>query len=389
MVFDYYLALNTIRLKMTEAKMVFKYDFTDDLSLTFFDDQISALWDLNRNFKAIYKGDDSNMPTFSSGIQVSHQPVSYAFKTPFHVERDFKLTLSLEADSVKNIPLVKIGDFGSIVFTQNYMVMSFDRANTTKIVYPTIIHKGGCVSITVGRQGSNYIVVITTSQGTTQKSVEILNPKGFDITGLFGGETIMEMEGTIFGLELFDSLTDIISDETREVEEVDENIKEEQTQEEAIEATDETEDIIKKTEETTDKMTPFDKLLPAEVKLLANYEGLAAAFNIAKPEGSIEAHATESKAYITKFIYYALTALVDYKGQDHNFLYQRAKYIAPMFGKEVVEEELREREYAFKTEKEYDTFDFGRISNANLTNKMLVKLLMEEHGLWKNEIVKL
>ena len=176
-----------------------------------------------------------------------------SLKTPFHVDGDFELTVSLEADSVKNIPLVKIGDSGSIVFTQNYMVMSFDRANTTKIVYPTIIHQGGRVSITVGRQGSNYIVVITTSQGTTKESAEILNPKGFDITGLFGEKTIMEMEGTIFGVELFDSLTEIISDETEEVEEVeevDENIKEEQTQEEeveeAIEAADETEDTERK-----------------------------------------------------------------------------------------------------------------------------------------------
>lgn len=381
---------------MADAQVIFQYDFTDDSSLTFFDDQISACWDLDRNFKAIYDGDDKDMPKFNSGLQALNQPLLFSLKNAFHVSSDFEITFALKTARLRNFPLIKIGESGSLFFTPSYMMVSFDKSNQFKITYPTITHQGGQVLITVGRQGSNYTVVITSSQGVVQEVVELPYIKGFDITALFGG--LVAMDATFTGIELFDGLTDgsTVEDEIKEEEEETvESVVEEAVEDVAENSTEEVpEDIIKEITETTNKMTPFDKLLPAEIRLLTSYENLAEAFNATRSgtlftAESIQVYVAKNESYLTKFIYYAITALLEYKNQDHTFLYQRAKYIAPMFGKKMEDEEVKEREYAFKSEKEYDTFEFGKVSNANLTNKMLVKLLMEEYDFWKNEIVKL
>jgi hypothetical protein len=391
---------------MADSNLILQYDFSDPNSLTFFDEQVSACWDLDKSYKAIYSGEDKNMPYHKRGLQVDNQAVEYTLKTPLSIEADFEFTLALDASRLESVPLFRINEAGSVVFTQAYLTISIDRENTTKIVYPNVAHQGGLVYITIGREGSNYTVVITTPQGVKTETIEG-SDKSFEITGLFGG--LFKASARILSIELFDGLTEFaevveegIEEEivVEEVVEEEEGTVEEEVEDAIEEAVEEVvEEVVEddtENTENTDKMTPFNKLLKEEVALLESYEGLAKAFNAGKQgrkeidAKTIEGYVTKNKDYIVKFIYYALTSIEAHKGQEHSFLYQRAKYIAPMFGNPKDEEEgTKEREYGFKTEQVYDTFEFGKISNANVTNKMLVKLLMEEYDLWKEEIVKI
>ena len=396
---------------MANANLILQYNFTDSNSLTFFDEQVSAFWDLDKSAKAIYQGEDKLMPLYEGGLKINNQKLEYSLKTPITVEGDFEFTLALDTADLGEVSLFKIDEAGSVVFTPAYTTISIDRANTTKIVYPTAIHQGGIVYITIGREGVDYTVVISTSQGTVKETAKGTD-KSFDITSLFGG--LMKLDGRLVSIEMFDGLTEsTVESETQEVvEEIEEVIEEEETVEDmvedAIEEAEETqEEVVEETEEEVveetedeitnpDKMTPFDKLLKAEVALLADYEGLAKAFNAGRSGSTMDAktiqgYVEKNEAYIVKFIYYALLSIEELKKQDHTFLYQRAKYIAPMFGNptEEEEEETKELEYGFKTDEEYNSFEFGKISNANLTNKMIVKLLMEEPEIWKPLLVKL
>ena len=390
---------------MADANLVLQYDFTDYDSLTFFDEQVSAFWDLDKSIKAIYQGDDKLMPFYDGGLKIDNQYLEYSLKTPIRVERDFEFTLALDAQNLGQVTLFKIDEIGSVVFTPAYTTISIDKANTNKVVYPTAIHQGGIVYITVGREGSDYTVVISTSQGTVRETVKGTN-KPFDITALFGG--LMKFEGKIASIEMFDGLTESkVESETAEVVEVDEVAEEEETIEDMVEDADETQEEVDDTtpedtkEETEDEittptnMTPFDKtLLDAEKTLLSGYEGLATALDNTRLAGkftadSLQALSKGNEDYIVKIIYYALTGIAEYKGQEHTFLYQRAKYLAPMFGKDVENDSPGKLLYAFKDDKTYDSFEFGKISNANLTNEIVLTLVMEEPEIWKPLFIKL
>lgn len=421
----HYLPKETL-LKMADIK----FNLTQESSLTMWDEQVSAFWDDSKTYKAIYKGDDELMPVFRDGMQVMNQYLHYELKTPIEVKGDFEIAITLDTRKIERIQLCTIGDAGHIVYQPGQTVIDFGSGEPVIIKYPVRTHSGGFFELRIGRKDQKYLVYMaSTNTGETYEAeFPSIDNENFDITSIFGG--MMAISGIVTGVETHDIWTrtidhtqeqledDVADDPTNEatvdaevvvtigdedqnedvmdyVDQGQEEPVEEEPVEETPEETPEEETVEEETTYNPTQMTPFDKLLDAEKALLADYKGLHKALELTKLKGRFTPETLEklvmgNESYLLKIIYYALTGIVDYKGKDHSFLYQRAKYLAPMFGKAIEEDgPEKELEYGFKDDKEYMSFEFGTISNANLTNKMIVKLLMEEPEIWKPLLVKL
>lgn len=416
-----------------------KFNLTQEPSLTMWDEQVSAFWDDTKTYKAIYKGDEELMPVYRDGIQVMNQYLHYELKTPIQVKGDFEMAITLDTRKIERIQLCTIGDAGHIVYQPGQTVIDFGNGEPVIIKYPVRTHSGGFFELRIGRKDQKYLVYMASANTgeTYETEFPSMDNEDFEITSIFGG--MMAISGIITGVESNSVWTrtvghteeqpeDVIVDDptneaTVDTEVVvtvgdesqgDVNVMDyiDQGQEESVEETSEPQDETpEETEEPQEEpvnetpitsttitniiMNPLDKnLLDAEKALLADYAGLAAALENTKLAGrftaaDIEGYVNKNKDYIVKFIYYALTGIKEYGKVEHSFYYERAKYLAPKFGKLDDSGDTKDLLYAFKDNETHDSFLFGKISNANLTNEMVLTLVMEEPEIWKPLFVKL
>lgn len=374
------------------AKQIFNFDFKNSDFLTLYDKQVSAFWDSQKTYKAIFKGEENYMPFFNGGLEISNQPVSYELKTKISIDADFEMVFVFDTVKLDSIPLVRIGDKGSIVFEPHITKVALDTGERFAFSYPLISHTGGVVSISISRTKDRWTLLIITSSDVVSEEVSG-SDSPFEIAALFDG--LVEIYGTAISVQLYDGIHSKPTSETQESEIT--RIAEivEQPKEKDAKATEETHERIEKiTHIPQNMMNAFDKtLLDAEKEFLSGYPGLFQAIERTRLAGEFTADRIEKLVdgnpdYLVKFIYYALTDVREYKAQEHVFLYQRAKYLAPLFGKEI-HDEIKELFYGFKDNSIYDSFLFGKISNENLTNDMVLTLLMEEPEIWRSLFVKL
>lgn len=137
-------------------------------------------------------------------------------------------------------------------------------------------------------------------------------------------------------------------------------------------------------------------LLKSEIEILSSKTALHNRVkNTIESPNSLEEfeNLLQEKRNLVKFIYYAISQISEYESVPHHELVQRASDISDMFLRTdlVKNEEIYNYypEYKFKSENdEYNTFDFGKISNKNLTQGMIAHLLLENYSFWKDKLVK-
>ena len=381
------------------------FDFKDYNSLTMWDEQVSAFWDTNKKHKAIYQDDGLSMPYFKNGIQIHNQYLDYQLKNPISIVGDFEIMFKVQVNSLESFTLCKIGESGFISFESTKVSFSFGPEKTVTIKFPKRQYENDVLEIKIGRKRDEYIVYMASSTfGETFKTkFTSLEHKKFSITSIFGG--MMALSGSLVGMSIKDQWTRLIEPEDTpqevDMEEVITSIPIENNVDEEIggvELDESDESVYFNKEElnnTTHIMTPFNKtLLDAEIALLSSYEGLVKALEKTKLAGNfskerLERFVNQDRNYLVRFIYYALTGLEEYRGKDHAFYFQRAKFLLPYFMQSDTSPEESSLIYGFKDDKEYNSFLFGRISNATLTNEMVLTLVMEESEIWMPLFVKL
>lgn len=165
-----------------------------------------------------------------------------------------------------------------------------------------------------------------------------------------------------------------VEEPVEEVEEIPEEIEEPQEEEEEI--------------ENPVTMKNYTEL---ELKIISGYKGLLEAAEgtkvgkFYKTTKELEEAAKENKTFLVKVIYYILMAQPEWEKATHEEIKVRAYELFEVFGKDVTSTQKR---YGFADGISYKSFKYGEISDADLTDELLVELLMEEYEGVRGLIVK-
>lgn len=86
-----------------------------------------------------------------------------------------------------------------------------------------------------------------------------------------------------------------------------------------------------------------------------------------------------------KMVYYFLASKPEYKNKTQEQIYKDALYFIFSLSKKS---ELKNASFKFKDDQNYFSFDFGVLNNENITNEIILHLLVSENALWKDKFEK-
>ena len=133
-------------------------------------------------------------------------------------------------------------------------------------------------------------------------------------------------------------------------------------------------------------------LTKIETLIVSGYAGLleaAKGTKVSKYYKTVEElqeAAAENKTFLVKIIYYVLLEQPEWKGVSHEAVKVRAYELFELFGKGI--DTTEGRKYGFMDGVIYKSFKYGNISDEDLTDELIVELLVDEYEGVRDLIVK-
>ena len=134
------------------------------------------------------------------------------------------------------------------------------------------------------------------------------------------------------------------------------------------------------------------ELTKIETQIVSGYAGLleaAKGTKVSKYYKTVEElqeAASENKSFLVKVIYYVLSEQPEWKELSHEVIKVRAYELFELFGKGVDNQDGRK--YGFMDGVIYKSFKYGNLSDEDLTEDLIVELLVEEYEGVRGLIVK-
>ena len=408
--------------------MKLTFDFSDLSRITFYGDEVSGFRSEDSEVKAIIIGEQLAQHKDGKLLIPSGSKLFFNFKPSILIESDFRITMTLSVPE-KEFILCQGQDISIYLSKQGFRIESISNKQSLEIDFSGELNsKMNTVSLI--REGGLVWAEIKDVEG-----VSVPDPFSdiFEITSFLGDEIVSE-DILLTSMELTDELDTITMvepeideiteipteepeiDEITEIptEEPEEEITEIPTEEPEIdeiteipteepeeEIEDQPEEVDEPEEEIEDQPEEVDEptennnmkdLTKIETLIVSGYAGLleaAKGTKVSKYYKTVEElqeAAAENKTFLVKIIYYVLLEQPEWKGVSHEAVKVRAYELFELFGKGI--DTTEGRKYGFMDGVIYKSFKYGNISDEDLTDELIVELLVDEYEGVRDLIVK-
>ena len=370
-----------------------KFDFSNPDNITFYGDKVSGFRNNSGTVKAFLQNEEEFVQWDSEANQLvvpTAKATSFNFKPKINLENDFEIKIDLEiGDDFMSTYL-----FGSEAIYFNLLsdgIHVFLEKIQFMLPFNQKLTKGQHV-IYLSRQGG---VMWVEQEGDYSSDVsQAIYEEPILLDYFLGGMTNGEVKYNSFSLT--DDVEEKVSTTLEEVNsneidipevgvvEIDEgNIETEDPIEEMAEEIANQTNLGEEIKQEIFNIKDMRKLTELEKQMISGYEGIlkaAKGTKIAKyykTADEIEQEALSSKTFLVKVFYYILVEQPLFSDSKHAEIKTRAYELFEMFGKGDENEEGRR--YGFADGVVYKSFMYGEITDEDLTDDLIVELLIEEY----------
>jgi hypothetical protein len=376
--------------------MKLTFDFSDLSRITFYGDEVSGFRSEDSEVKAIITGEQLAQHKDGKLLIPSGSKLFFNFKPALLIESDFRISITLPVPE-KEFILCQGQDISIYLSKQGFRIVSisnkqsleidFSRELNSKVNTVSLIREGGLVWAEIKDVGG----------------VSIPDPFSdiFEITSFLGDEIVSE-DVILISMELTDELdtitmvepeVDDITEVPTEDPEVD-DITEVPTEDPEVDDITEVPTEDPEVDETNEinENNNMKELTKIETQIVSGYAGLleaAKGTKVSKYYKTVEElqeAASENKSFLVKVIYYVLSEQPEWKELSHEVIKVRAYELFELFGKGVDNQDGRK--YGFMDGVIYKSFKYGNLSDEDLTEDLIVELLVEEYEGVRGLIVK-
>ena len=396
-----------------------KFNFSDPNNITFYGDEVSGFRNESGNVKAFIQDETKFLQWNKTAKQLivpTGECAEFIFKPKIYLEGDFKINLDFEI-GVSFVSTFLFGTTEKIHFKLYRTGIEIVLEEETISLNFNSPLKNGRSIIYIYRQ--NGVIWIEKHLDASRNISQVVCDTPFLFEYFLGGTSVGEAKYNSFEItdkvkemELMDGIEDIeefvvnpvVVDEFSEtekeiketidkvvfvVEEVEEvEAVEEVVEEEAVEEVVEVE--LEETEISNIKMkelTEVEKLMvTGYAELLVAAKGTKVA-KYYKTASELEQESKKNKVFLVKIFYYILSEQKEWSSASHAKIKTRAYELSEIFGKH--KESNAGRKYGFKAGATYKSFAYGVLTDEDLTDDLIVELLMEEYEGIRELIIKL
>jgi len=374
------------------------FDFSDLSRITFYGDEVSGFRSEDSEVKAIITGDQLAQHKDGRLLIPSGSKLLFNFKPAILIESDFRITLTLSVPE-KEFILCQGQDISIYLSKKGFRIESISNKQSLDIDFSGELNsKTNTVSLI--REGG-----LVWSEIKDVEGVSIPDPFSdiFEIKTFLGNQIVsedvflnsLELTNELETVEMVEPEVDEITEIPTEDPEVDE-ITEIPTEDPEVDEITEipTEEIIDQPEEVdeTNENNNMKELTKIETQIVSGYAGLleaAKGTKVSKYYKTVEELqevASENKSFLVKVIYYVLSEQPEWKDLSHEAIKVRAYELFEMFGKGIDNQDGRK--YGFMDGVVYKSFKYGNLSDEDLTDDLIVELLVDEYEGVRGLIVK-
>ena len=405
-----------------------KFNFSDPNNITFYGDEVSGFRNESGNVKAFIQDETKFLQWNKTAKQLivpTGECAEFIFKPKIYLEGDFKINLDFEI-GVSFVSTFLFGTTEKIHFKLYRTGIEIVLEEETISLNFNSPLKNGRSIIYIYRQ--NGVIWIEKHLDASRNISQVVCDTPFLFEYFLGGTSVGEAKYNSFEItdkvkemELMDGIEDIeefvvnpvvvdefsetekeiketidkvvfVVEEVEEVEAVEEVVEEEAVEEvveeEAVEEVVEVE--LEETEISNIKMkelTEVEKLMvTGYAELLVAAKGTKVA-KYYKTASELEQESKKNKVFLVKIFYYILSEQKEWSSASHAKIKTRAYELSEIFGKH--KESNAGRKYGFKAGATYKSFAYGVLTDEDLTDDLIVELLMEEYEGIRELIIKL
>jgi len=370
-----------------------KFDFSNPDNITFYGDEVSGFRNNSGTVKAFIQDEEEFVLWDSEANQLvvpTAKSTTFNFKPKINLDNDFEIRLDFEIgkDFESTFLFGSEGLYFNLLKDGIHIVeeriqfmipFNFDLSEGQHVIY--LIRQGNIMWIEQEGDSSSNV-----SQVVYEEPIQF----EYFLGGITNGEVRYN------SISLTDNVEEKVSTVLEEVKEneieipeigvveFDEgNIETEEPVEEMAEEIANQTNLGEEVKIEIPNIKDMRELTDLEKQMISGYEGVlkaAKGTKIAKyykTVDELEQEASENKTFLVKVFYYILAEQPQWSDSSHAEIKTRAYELFEMFGKGV--EAGDGRRYGFAEGVVYKSFMYGEITDADLTDEIVVELLMEEY----------
>jgi|TARA_R110000851_G_scaffold270161_2_gene422826 hypothetical protein len=368
-----------------------KFDFSNPDSITFYGDEVSGFRNDLGTVKAFVHGEEEFALWNREDSQLvvpTEKSTKFIFKPTINLVDDFEIKLDFEIGDDFESTFLFGSKHAQFTLTKGGVLVKLNIDDEITLPFNHLLTKGQHV-IYISRVGGIMLVEQEGDSSTAMFQIEF--EEAVLIESFLGG--ISKGEVRYNSISLTENVEEQLSTTIKEVVEKENEIKTPEAgvklDKDSIETKDSVEEIANKTnlgeeaKNETHNIKDMKELTNLEKQMISGYEGVLKAVKgtkvgkYYKTEGELKQEASENKVFLVKVFYYILADQPEWGGSSHAEIKTRAYELFEMFEKGDAPE--GGRRYGFSEGVVYKSFKYGKITDLDLTDELVVELLMEEY----------